>query len=119
MIELYRWRRSEEYGACDDDSVGPASYAGRVSPDRTGETVQNPFLFPCRKKKQFLESKDKGAPVRVEWSQIGIRRPGFTPPLRSGPVHSGLPRWNRENQWSYPHFFRRRRGWVSRRGAAA
>ena len=79
---------------------------------------QNPFLFPCRKKKRFLESKEKGAPVRVEWSQVGIRRPGFTPPLWSGPVHGGLPGRNRENRWSYPTFFRRLRRWGSERGAA-
>ena len=79
---------------------------------------QRPFLFPCRKKKWFLESKEKGASVRVEWSQIGIRRPGFTPPLRTSPVYGRLPRWNRGKLWSYPTFFRRLRGWVLGRGAA-
>ena len=87
--------------------------------ERTGETVQKPFLFPCRKKKRFLESKEKGAPVRVEWSQIGFRRPVFTPPPSTGPVHSGLPGRNRETRWSYPTFFRRLRRWASGRGAAA
>ena len=79
--------------------------------------VQSPFLFPCRKKKRFLESKEKGAPVRVRWSQIVIRRPVFTPPLRSSTGHS-LRRWNRENRWFYPTFFRRLRRWGSVRGAA-
>ena len=83
-----------------------------------GETVQRPFLFPCRKKKRFLESKEKGAPVRVEWSQIGIRRPVFTPPLWTSTVHRRLRRRNRENLWFYPTFFRRLRGWVLGRGAA-
>ena len=84
-----------------------------------GRRFQNPFLFPCRKKKRFLESKEKGAPVRVEWSQIGIRRPGFTPPLRTSTVYGRLPRWNRGKLWSYPHFFRRLRGRASERGGAA
>ena len=86
---------------------------------RTGETVQNPFLFPCRKKKRFLESKEKGAPKGVKWSQIGIRRPGFTPPLWTSTVHRRLRRWNREKPWFYPTFFRRLRRWASGRGDAA
>ena len=84
-----------------------------------GRRFQNPFLFPCRKKKRFLESKEKGAPVRVEWSQIGIRRPGFTPPLRTSTVYGRLPRWNRGKLWSYPHFFRHLRRRASERGGAA
>ena len=84
-----------------------------------GRDGQRPFLFPCRKKKRFLESKEKGAPVGVRWLQIGFRRPVFTPPLRTDPVHSGLPRWNRERLWSYPTFFRRLRRRGSGRGAAA
>ena len=78
-----------------------------------------PVSFSLLEKERFLESKEKGAPVGVKWSQIGIRRPGFTPPLRSGPVHSGLPRWNRDRLWSYPTFFRRLRRRGSGRGAAA
>ena len=70
-------------------------------------------------KERFLESKEKGAPVRVEWSQIGIRRPGFTPPLWTSTVHRRLRRWNRERPWFYPPFFRRLRGWASDRGGAA
>ena len=81
------------------------------------ETRSKP-IFPRRKKKRFLESREKGASVRVEWSQIGIRRPGFTPPLRTSPVYGRLPGWNRETPWSYPTFFRRLRRWVSGRGAA-
>ena len=69
-------------------------------------------------KERFLESKEKGAPVGVEWSQIGIRRPVFTPPLWTSPVCGRLPRWNRDKPWFYPHFFRRLRGWVSPRGGA-
>ena len=64
-----------------------------------------------------MESKEKGAPVRVRWSQIVIRRPVFTPPLRSSTGHS-LRRRNRENRWFYPTFFRRLRRWGSVRGAA-
>ena len=78
--------------------------------ERTEEAVQNPFLFPCRKKKRFLESKEKGASVRVEWSQIGIRRPGFTPPSSTRTVHRRLRRRNRDKPWFYPTFFRRLRG---------
>ncbi len=70
-------------------------------------------------KERFLESKEKGAPVGVEWSQIGIRRPVFTPPLRSSPVHGRLPGWNRGKLWSYPTFFRRLRGWELKRGGAS
>ena len=81
-----------------------------------GRDGQRPFLFPCWKKKRFLESKEKGAPVGVRWLQIGFQRPVFTPPLRTGPVHSGLPRWNRERLWSYPTFFRRLRRRGSGRG---
>ena len=83
-----------------------------------GRDGQRPFLFPCWKKKRFLESKEKGAPVGVRWLQIGFRRPVFTPPLWSGPVHGGLPGRNRDKPWFYPHFFRRLRGWGSERGAA-
>ena len=86
--------------------------------ERTGETVQKPFLFPCRKKKRFLESKEKGAPVRVRWLQIVIRRPVFTPPPSTSTGHS-LRRRNRERLWFYPTFFRRLRRWGSGRGAAA
>ena len=74
--------------------------------------------FSLLEKERFLESKEKGAPVRVEWLQIGIRRPGFTPPLRSSPVYGRLPGRNRGKLWSYPAFFRRLRGWVSGRGGA-
>ena len=73
------------------------------------------FFFP-QEKERFLESKEKGAPKGVRWLQIGIRRPGFTPPTSTSPVHSGLPGWNRGKPWSYPHFFRRLRGLVSGRG---
>ena len=38
------------------------------------------FHLALLEKERFLESKEKGAPKRVEWSQIGIRRPVFTPP---------------------------------------
>ena len=83
------------------------------------ERRSKPISFSLLEKEWFLESKEKGAPVRVEWSQIGIRRPVFTPPSRSSPVYGRLPRRNRDKRWSYPHFFRRLRGWVSGRGAAA
>ena len=72
---------------------------------RRERRFQRPFLFPCRKKKRFLESKEKGAPVRVEWLQIGIRRPGFTPPLSTSTVHRRLRRWNRESRGSIRPFF--------------
>ena len=72
---------------------------------RRERRFQRPFLFPCRKKKRFLESKEKGAPVRVKWLQIGIRRPVFTPPLSTSTVHRRLRRWNRESRGSIPHFF--------------
>ena len=82
------------------------------------ETLSKPVSFSLLEKERFLESREKGAPWRVRWFQIGIRRPGFTPPLWSGPVHGGLPGRNRENRWSYPTFFRRLRRWGSERGAA-
>ena len=84
----------------------------------TGETVKTHFAS-LLEKEWFLESKEKGAPVRVEWLQIGIRRPVFTPPLSTSTVHRRLRRWNRKKLWSYPTFFRRLRGWVSGRGGAA
>ena len=78
--------------------------------ERTGETVSKPISFSLpEKEKRFLESKEKGAPVRVEWSQIGIRRPGFTPPLRTSTAH-GLRQRNRDRPWFYPQLFRRLRG---------
>ena len=70
-------------------------------------------------KERFLESKEKGAPKGVRWLQIGIRLPGFTPPLWTSTVHRRLRRWNRDKMWFYPHFFRRLRMWVSGRGSAA
>ena len=100
-------------------SVGPASYAGRVSPDRTGETLSKPISFSLPEKEWFLESKEKGAPKRVERLQIVIRRPVFTPPLRTSTVHRRLRRRNRGRPWSYPTFFRRLRGWASERGGTA
>ena len=83
------------------------------------ERRSKPVSFSLLEKERFLESKEKGAPEWVEWSQIGIRRPGFTPPLWTSPVHRRLRRWNREKPWFYPTFFRRLRGWVSGRGDAA
>ena len=65
-----------------------------------------------------MESKEKGASWRVRWSQIGIRRPGFTPPPSTSTVHRRLRRRNRDKPWFYPHFFRRLRRWGSERGAA-
>ena len=75
--------------------------------------------FSLLEKERFLESKEKGASKRVRWLQIGIRRPGFTPPPSTSTVHRRLRRWNREKSWFYPQFFRRLRGWASRRGGAA
>ena len=82
------------------------------------ERRSKPVSFSLPEKERFLESKEKGAPVGVEWFQIGIRRPVFTPPPSTSPVYGRLPRRNRENPWSYPTFFRRLRGWESGRGAA-
>ena len=86
--------------------------------ERTGETFKDHFAS-LLEKGRFLESKEKGAPKGVEWSQIGIRRLGFTPPLWTSPVYGRLPRRNRDKPWSYPNFFRRLRGWGSGRGGAA
>ena len=96
-----RWRRSRRM-------------RGRLE---TGKRSK-PISLPCRKKKRFLESKEKGAPVRVRWLQIVIRRPVFTPPPSTSTGHS-LRRRNRERLWFYPTFFRRLRRWGSGRGAAA
>ena len=97
-----RWRRSRRM-------------RGRLE---TGKRSK-PISLPCRKKKRVLESKEKGAPVRGRWLQIGFRRPGFTPPPSTSTVHRRLRRWNRETLWFYPQFFRRLRGWGSGRGDAA
>ena len=51
------------------------------------ETLSKPISFSLLEKEWFLESKEKGAPVRIEWLQIGIRRPVFTPPLSTSTVH--------------------------------
>ena len=82
------------------------------------ERRSKPVSFSLLEKERFLESKEKGASVRVEWSQIGIRRPGFTPPLCTSPVYGRLPGWNKGKLWSYPHFFRRLRRQASERGGA-
>ena len=47
---------------------------------KDGRDGSKTISFSLPEKERFLESKEKGAPVRVEWSQIGIRRPVFTPP---------------------------------------
>ncbi len=47
---------------------------------RDGRDGSKPISFSLLEKEWFLESKEKGAPVGVEWLQIGIRRPVFTPP---------------------------------------
>ena len=86
---------------------------------KDGGDGSKPVSFSLLEKERFLESKEKGAPVRVRWLQIVIRRPVFTPPLRSSTVHRRLRRWNRETPWSYPTFFRRLRGQAAGRGAAA
>ena len=86
---------------------------------KDGRDGSKPVSFSLLEKERFLEFKEKGAPVWVEWSQIGIRRPVFTPPLRSSSVYRRLRRRNWETLWFYPHFFRRLRRWVSGRGAAA
>ena len=83
------------------------------------ERRSKPVSFSLLEKERFLESKEKGAPKRVRRLQIGIRRPVFTPPLRTSTVHRRLRRWNRERPWFYLTFFRRLRGWVSERGGAA
>ena len=44
------------------------------------ERRSKPVSFSLLEKERFLESKEKGAIKRVEWLQIGIRRPVFTPP---------------------------------------
>ena len=51
------------------------------------EERSKPVSFSLLEKERFLESKEKGAPEWVEWSQIGIRRPVFTPPLSTSTVH--------------------------------
>ena len=58
--------RTQRCGLCEDDKTRFASLL---------------------EKERFLESKEKGAPKGVEWLQIGIRRPVFTPPLSTSPVH--------------------------------
>ena len=62
---------------------------------------QNPFLFPCRKKKRFLGSKEKGA--FENWS--AVRCPAaacvFTPPSGTGPGRYGLCGRNREKRAFY------------------
>ena len=78
-----------------------------------------PVSFSLLEKERFLESKEKGASKRVRWLQIGIRRPGFTPPPSTSTVHRRLRRWNRDKPWFYPTFFRRLGRRVSGRGAAA
>ena len=85
---------------------------------KDGGDGSKPVSFSLLEKERFLESKEKGAPVRVELLQIGIRRPVFTPPPSTSTVHRRLRRWNRERPWFYPQFFRRLRGWVLRRGGA-
>ena len=86
---------------------------------KDGGDGSKPVSFSLLEKERFLESKEKGAPVRVRRLQIGIRRPVFTPPLRTSTVHRRLRRWNRERPWFYLTFFRRLREWLSGRGGAA
>ena len=62
---------------------------------------QNPFLFPCRKKKRFLESKEKGA-FEI-WCAVGCPAAAcvFTPPWGTGPGRYGLCGRNREGRIFY------------------
>ena len=66
-----------------------------------GRDGQRPFLFPCWKKKRFLESKEKGA--FGNWG--AVRCPAaacvFTPPWRTGPGRYGLCGRNRERRHFY------------------
>ena len=54
---------------------------------KDGGDDSKPVSFSLLEKERFLESKEKGAPEWVEWLQIGIRRPGFTPPPSTSTVH--------------------------------
>ena len=54
---------------------------------KDGGDGSKPVSFSLLEKERFLESKEKGAPEWVEWLQIGIRRPVFTPPPSTSTVH--------------------------------
>ena len=76
-------------------------FVGRDDSARPLRGRQNPFLFPCRKKKRFLKSKEKGA--FESWG--AVRCPAaacvFTPPSGTGPGRYGLCGRNREKRAFY------------------
>ena len=121
------WEKGAGGGSRHHLDVGRDDPARQTTPRTMKHSVvckderdgSKPVSFSLLEKERFLKSKEKGAPKRVEWSRIGIRRPGFTPPLSTSTVHRRLRRWNRGKLWFYPHFFRRLRGWVSGGGGAA
>ena len=87
-----------------DDPARPLAPSLReLSPKRESLRVwrrerpfQNPFLFPCWKKKRFLGSKEKEA-FEI-WSAVGCSSAAcvFTPPLGTSPSRYGLCGRNRE-----------------------
>ena len=74
------------------------SPSGGNKTKRTLRGRQNPFLFPCRKKKRFLESKEKGA--FENWGAVGCPAAAcvFPPPSGTSPGRYGLCGRNREKR---------------------
>ena len=72
----------------------------RLRPQNDGGEgrFQDPFLFPCRKKKRFLESKEKGA--FENWGAVGCPAAAcvFPPPSGTSPGRYGLCGRNREKR---------------------
>ena len=68
---------------------------------KDGRDVQRPFLFPCRKKKRFLGSKEKGAFEIWGAVRCSAAAPIFTSPLCTGPGRYGLCGRNREKRMFY------------------
>ena len=74
---------------------------GATTPARPLRGRQNPFLFPCWKKKRFLGSKEKGA--FENWCAVGCSSAAcvFTPPPGTCPGRYGLCGRNREKRMFY------------------
>ena len=96
-VLLRNWRaKRREYGFFglrpqnDGERCVALFCVGRDDSARPLRGRQNPFLFPCWKKKRFLESKEKGA--FESWGAVGrsAAAPVFTPPLGTSPGRYGL-----------------------------
>ena len=100
-LVLWRAAYSLYLPPCRGKVSWPTAMTDEGALSDSSRNVQRPFLFPCRKKKRFLESKEKGA-FEI-WCAVGCPAAAcvFTPPWGTGPGRYGLCGRNREKRMFY------------------